>query len=54
MVCGENSSDMAGYAVAGAGDTDGDGRPDLLIGAYGNDDGGSGAGATYLLLGGGM
>ena len=34
-----------------AGDVDGDGYHDLLIGAYGNDDGGTDAGAAYLLLG---
>ena len=33
-----------------AGDVDGDGAPDILIGAMSNDDGGSNAGKTYLLL----
>ncbi len=51
---GEARSDFAGCAVAGAGDTDADGNPDLLIGAYSNDNGGRNAGASYLLLGGGM
>ena len=50
---GESGSDYAGYTV-GSGDLDGDGVPDLLVGAYGDDDGGSGAGAVYLLLGGGL
>ena len=49
---GESADDFAGWSVAGAGDVDGDGADDLLIGAYGNDDGGSGAGAVYLLFGG--
>ena len=48
---GEEIGDYAGNSVAGAGDVDGDGSPDLLIGAYINDDGGSGAGAAYLVLG---
>ncbi len=37
--------------VAGAGDVDGDGRADMLVGAYGNDEGGSAAGAAYLVFG---
>jgi len=49
---GENSEDFAGNDVSGAGDVDGDGRGDFLIGAFGNDDGGSSAGMTYLIRGG--
>jgi hypothetical protein len=48
---GEYHSDSAGYSVASAGDVDGDGREDVLIGAYGNDDGGSGSGCAYLVKG---
>ncbi len=48
---GEAPEDWAGRSVSGAGDVDGDGLADLLIGAYGNDDGGSGAGKAYLVLG---
>jgi hypothetical protein len=48
---GEDASDFSGYSVAGAGDVNGDGYDDILIGAYGDDDGGNGAGQTYLLLG---
>ena len=40
---------LFGYCVSGAG-TNGDGLDDLLIGAYENDDGGTGAGKTYLLF----
>jgi hypothetical protein len=48
---GEAAHDGAGCAVAGPGDVDGDGYADLLIGASGNDGGGSDAGAAYLLPG---
>ena len=47
---GENASDYSGVSVSSAGDVDGDGLSDLLVGAYGNDDGGSDAGKSYLLL----
>jgi hypothetical protein len=47
---GENAYDVAGWDVS-AGDVDGDGRGDLLIGAAHNDEGGSDAGAAYLVLG---
>ena len=45
--------DFLGSSVANAGDTDGDGITDLLVGAYRDDDGGTDAGAAWLLLGGG-
>jgi hypothetical protein len=48
---GENTDDYAGFSVASAGDVDGDGLGDLLIGAPFNDDGGSYAGKVYLVLG---
>jgi hypothetical protein len=48
---GEDGSDYSGWSVASAGDVNGDGRADFLIGAYGDDDGGIGAGQTYLILG---
>ncbi|MFT5685141.1 MAG: hypothetical protein ACI8RZ_006090, partial [Myxococcota bacterium] len=47
---GETSGDYAGGAVSGAGDRDGDGLDDLVVGAYGEDTVGSQAGATYLIL----
>jgi hypothetical protein len=49
---GEASDDYAGISVAGAGDVNGDGYADLLIGAPYNGDGGTKAGAVYLVLGG--
>lgn len=51
---GEAAFDYAGFGVASAGDVEGDGFGDLIIGAYGNDDGGSLAGAAYLILGTGL
>jgi len=48
---GEEEGDWAGRSVAGAGDVNGDGYDDILIGAWGNDDGGNKAGQTYLILG---
>jgi hypothetical protein len=43
--------EYAGWDVAGAGDVDGDGLGDVLVGAWGEPSAGSEAGATYLLLG---
>jgi len=48
---GEAPGDWAGWSVACAGDTDGDGNDDLLVGAYRNDSTSIDAGAAYLLLG---
>jgi hypothetical protein len=45
----ENPWDAAGFSVAFAGDTNGDGRDDLIIGAPGVDD--VGEGAAYFVLG---
>ena len=47
---GEVTDDYAGRYVNSAGDVDGDGQPDLLVGAYGSDRGADHAGVTYLLL----
>jgi len=48
---GEDPCDWSGRSVASAGDVNGDGFDDFLIGAYGDDDGGSRSGQTYLILG---
>jgi hypothetical protein len=47
---GGSSLDMYGSSLAG-GDLDGDGRAELIIGAYGDDAGGSDAGAVYVYSG---
>ncbi len=51
---GEATSDYSGQAVAALGDLDGDGFPDLGIGAPSEDGGGSNAGAVYVLYGDGL
>jgi hypothetical protein len=48
---GEAAGDAFGYAVGGAGDANGDGYADVLVGAYGNDAGGSAAGRSYVYYG---
>jgi len=49
---GATAGETSGLAVAGAGDVNGDGYADLLIGAPGAAPGGrAGAGATYLVFG---
>jgi len=51
---GEGDGDHAGYSVASAGDVDGDGVTDILVGAYGYTTLGANAGGTYLVLGAGL
>jgi hypothetical protein len=48
---GEAGGDQAAHALASAGDVDGDGKHDILIGAHGNDEAGTDAGKSYLFLG---
>ena len=48
---GEAAGDQAGFAVAEAGDVNGDGYADFLIGAPYNDEAGIDAGQAYLVLG---
>ncbi|MBN56073.1 MAG: hypothetical protein CMI04_00055, partial [Oceanospirillaceae bacterium] len=46
---GANTGDSSGFSVASAGDVDGDGKSDLIIGAYRADGGGSDSGESYLI-----
>ena len=49
---GIDMNDVSGYSVSGAGDVNGDGVDDLLIGAYGADpNGDSAAGESYVVFG---
>ena len=49
---GEAAGDAFGYSVGTAGDLNGDGYADVLIGAYGNDAGGAASGRAYVFYGG--
>ncbi len=48
---GENNQDFSGSSVSTAGDINGDGHTDLIVGAYGYP-GGSGKGRSYVMFGG--
>lgn len=50
-IYGENIGDTLGSAVAGAGDVDGDGYADWLVGVPGDDQAGQEAGAAILVHG---
>jgi len=48
---GLDAGDHAGYGVGGGHDVDGDGRSDIVVGAFGRDVAGNEAGSAYLILG---
>jgi len=48
---GENSNDEFGTSVSNAGDVNGDGYDDVIVGAIKNDDGGTWAGKSYVYHG---
>jgi FG-GAP repeat len=52
VLLGEGANDWFGNSVAGAGDVNGDGYADVIVGAPYNDRGGSAAGAAYVFYGG--
>jgi hypothetical protein len=47
---GSAAGDLLGGAVAGVGDLNGDGDPDLAVGASGDDDAGASSGSVFLFL----
>jgi len=50
---GDDAGDFLGRAVSGAGDVDGDGQPDFVVGAPGDDDNGAGSGSARVYSAGG-
>ncbi len=51
IIQGDTADDQAGYSVSSAGDVNGDGYDDLIVGAYQGNDGGVDAGETYVVFG---
>ena len=52
IIQGDTADDHAGCSVSSAGDVNGDGFADLIVGAPSGDDGGNDAGEAYVLFGG--
>lgn len=52
VLLGVRNRDYAGLSVSGAGDVNGDGFDDLIIGAHGSDIAGDSAGSAYVVFGG--
>ncbi len=48
---GVTADDLSGHSVSGAGDVNGDGFDDLVIGAYGASPNGTSSGSSYILFG---
>lgn len=51
VINGESPVDESGFSVSGAGDVNGDGLADLIVGAPGNDYSGGNAGRSYVVFG---
>ncbi len=51
IVTGKAAGDEFGYSAGGAGDVNGDGVGDLVVGALGNDTAGAAAGQAYVFFG---
>ena len=52
IITGEGNGNFLGCSVAGAGDVDGDGYPDVIVGAKGVDGGLTDRGRAYIIYGG--
>ncbi|MCI0528259.1 MAG: hypothetical protein L0Y56_12540, partial [Nitrospira sp.] len=52
ILTGQAADDRFGTFVSAAGDVNGDGYDDVIVGAYSNDSGGANAGRAYLYFGG--
>ena len=50
-ISGVAADDRSGYSVASAGDVNGDGFADIIVGAYGADPNGDDSGASYVVFG---
>ncbi|MBD1930326.1 MULTISPECIES: beta strand repeat-containing protein [Cyanophyceae] len=48
---GEAAGDNSGFSVSGAGDVNGDGKDDLIVGAFGADPNGESSGKSYVVFG---
>ena len=51
VINGVSADDRAGFSVSGAGDVNGDGLADLIVGAYGDDPHGLTSGASFVVFG---
>ncbi|MEO1145606.1 MAG: Calx-beta domain-containing protein [Cyanobacteria bacterium J06638_22] len=51
VINGIDEDDFSGYSVSGAGDINGDGLDDLIIGAFDADPNGEGSGESYVVFG---
>lgn len=52
IIQGDSSGDQAAYSVSSAGDVNGDGFADIILGSPKGDDGGSSVGEGYIVFGG--
>ena len=51
VINGENSTDRSGHSVRGMGDINGDGIDDIMLSTIHDDDGGTSAGAAWVIFG---